>query len=300
MNHEEIQEGTIEANGLRFAFLEAGDGPLVLLLHGFPDNAWTWERQIPALAYAGYRVVAPFLRGYPPTEIPQETFDTEDVAWDVIGLIKSFGEEPAHVVGHDWGALAAFNAAALDPTSVESAVAIGVGHPRTAIDIFKSPSQIHYSFHIWFFQLEGFAEFALRENNYALVDYLWSHWSSQPVDEEHLERVKRTLAPPGAIEAALGYYRGLVRIPTQKPEFLATVTKPLKVPTLVVFGSDDPAQKISEGEEENYEGPYRRVLVEGAGHFVHREQPAEVTRILIDWIETGHEDPAREAVASST
>jgi pimeloyl-ACP methyl ester carboxylesterase len=300
MKNEEVREGTIEANGLRFAYLEAGDGPLVILLHGFPDNAWTWEGQIPALAQAGYRVVAPFLRGYPPTEIPKEPFDTENVTQDVIELIKSFGKESAYVVGHDWGALAALNAAALDPSSIKSAVAIGVGHPRTAIDIFKSPSQIHYSFHIWFFQLEGFAEFALRENDYALIDYLWNHWSSQPVDEDHLARVKQTLAHPGAIEAALAYYRGLVRVPKQKPEFLERVTQPLQVPTLVVFGSDDPAQKISEGEDSNYEGPFRRVIVKGAGHFVHREQPTELTRLLIDWIETGQGDPAREAVASST
>lgn len=299
MSNEGIRQGGVEANGLRFAFLEAGSGPLVLLLHGFPDNAWTWDQQIPALARNGYRAVAPFLRGYPPTEIPSEPFDTEEVARDVLALIKALGNGSAYVVGHDWGALATFNAAALDPTLITRATAIGVGHPKTAVEIFKSPLHLHYSFHIWLFQLEGFAEFALRANDNALIDYLWNHWSSQPVDGKHLTRVKETLRQPGAIEAALNYYRGLVKIPSQKPQFFERVTQPTKVPMLVLYGSDDPAQKISEGGTEYYEGPYRRVIVQRAGHFVHRERPGETTRLLLEWIRSDQADPVRDSTTSS-
>jgi pimeloyl-ACP methyl ester carboxylesterase len=280
----EFEQGTVQANGITHSFLQAGQGPLVVLLHGFPDNAWTWEHQLGALSHAGYRAVAPFLRGYPPTEIPTEPFDTEDVTGDIHSLIRALGEDSAFVVGHDWGGLATLNVASLHPQSVMRAVSIGVGHPSTAIDIFKSPEQLHYAFHVWLFQLEGFAEFALRENDLALVDYLWDHWSSQSADPDHLARVKKTLNEPGAVEAALGYYRGLVRIPSAKPDFFERVTQPISVPTLVVYGSDDPAQALSQKEAPFFSGEYRREIVPGAGHFVHREQSDLLTRLLLEWL----------------
>ncbi|MDQ3958113.1 MAG: alpha/beta hydrolase, partial [Actinomycetota bacterium] len=237
-----FRETTVTANGVRFGALEAGDGPLVLLLHGFPDNAWTWEHQIAALARAGYRTVAPFLRGHPPTEAPAEPFDTETLTLDAHALIEALGEERAYVVGHDWGALATMNLAGLHPESLIGGVAIGAGHPATAIEIFDLPEQLQSAFHVWLFQLEGFGELAARSNDLALVDYLWEKWSAQPVDWHHVNRVKNTLAGPGVIEALLSYYRGLVRIPSDKPEFFECVIAPTTVPTLVVYGSEDPGR----------------------------------------------------------
>lgn len=283
---EEIRQGRIEANGLEFAFLEAGEGPLVLVLHGFPDNAWTWRHQLEHLAATGYRVVAPFMRGYPPTEVPTEPFDLEDTTNDVRALIDALAGEPSVVVGHDWGALAALDVAAAFPDVVTTAVSIGVGHPATAIEIFKHPSQLHYAFHVWLFQLDGFAEFALRDNDFALVDYLWQHWSHQPVDDAHVKEVKNAFGEPGAVEAALSYYRGLIRIPTEKPEFFQLVTGPISVPTLIMYGSEDPAQIVSAGEAPNFTGRYRREIVEGAGHFAHLEQPERVNALLDDWFQS--------------
>jgi pimeloyl-ACP methyl ester carboxylesterase len=134
------------------------------------------------------------------------------------------------------------------------------------------------------FQLEGFAEFAVRENDFALVDYLWAHWSSQPADGAHILRVKKTLNEPGVVEAALSYYRGFVKIPTEKEEFFERVTQPISVPTLVVFGGDDPARAISQNESHLYTGSYRRELIPGAGHFVHRERPQEFNDLLLEWL----------------
>ena len=105
------------------------------------------------------------------------------------------------------------NAAALYPEVFTRAVSIGVGHPRTVVNIFSSPEQLHYAFHVWLLQLERFGEFALRANDFALVDYLWRHWSSQQPSPGHVARVKKTLNEPGVVAAVLGYYRGLVRIP---------------------------------------------------------------------------------------
>ncbi len=171
-----------------------------------------------------------------------------------------------------------------DTGSIKRCVSIGVGHPATAIDIFKHPSVLHYAFHVWLFQLEGFAEYALRNDDFALVDYLWHHWSSQPVDVDHVTGVKKTLNEPGAVEAALGYYRGLIKIPSEKPEFFESVSKPIRVPTLVIYGADDPAQVLSENEKQYFEGPYWREKVAGAAHFVHREQPAALNDLVLGWL----------------
>jgi pimeloyl-ACP methyl ester carboxylesterase len=283
MTHD-IRENTVEANGIEFGFLETGSGPLVLLLHGFPDNAWTWEHQLPAIAEVGYRAVAPYLRGFAPTDVPSEAFDLEDVTVDIDALIHALGEESATIVGHDWGALATMNIAAVYPQSIIRGVSIGVGHPGTVIEIFKSPEQLHYAFHVWLFQLEGFAEFALRENDFALVDYLWRHWSSVQPDPEHIARVKKTLNEPGVVEATLGYYRGLVRIPSAKPHFYEQITQSMKTPMLVIYGGDDPARVVSENESDFYDGPYSREIVAGAGHFVHRERSAELNRLVVEWL----------------
>lgn len=280
----EIRTGTVSANGIEFGFLEAGAGPLVLLLHGFPDNAWTWEHQLRVLAGAGYRAVAPYLRGYAPSDVPDEGFDTEDVTRDVDALVHALDEESAHIVGHDWGGLATMNAAAVYPEVFVRGISIGVGHPRTAIEIFKSPEQLHYAFHVWLFQLEGFAEFALRENDFALVDYLWGHWSAVDPDPEHIARVKKTFTEPGVVEAALSYYRGLVKVPSAKPDFFEQVTQSITVPMLVVYGDDDPARALSEGEHAYFDGQYGREIVPGAGHFVHRERPDDFNRLMLEWL----------------
>jgi pimeloyl-ACP methyl ester carboxylesterase len=188
-------------------------------------------------------------------------------------------------VAHDWGALATFNAAALSPGHIQRAVAVGVGHPGTALEIFKVPRQLHYSFHIWLFQLEGLAELALRNDDLALVDYLWDHWSSQPVDDRHVARVKETLSHAGAVEAALRYYRALVRVPFEKPDFYQLATAPAKTAMLVVFGSDDPSQVISQDEAPLFEGPYQRKTIPSAGHFVHREQPDAFNEAVLAWLQ---------------
>jgi pimeloyl-ACP methyl ester carboxylesterase len=279
-----IREGTVEANGIRFRFLEAGEGPLVLLLHGFPDDAWSWSHQVPALADAGYRVVAPFMRGYPPTEIPSDgRYDMVTLGRDLVELIQALDGSPANVVGHDWGAVATYGAVATNPDVLRRVAVIAIGHPATFAGVLATPAQAHHAFHIWYFQLEGIAD-VLRGTDLAIVDYLWQHWSPDGGDDEHIARVKReTLAQPGALEAALSYYRDLSDL-RFKPDVVAQMTKPSPAPTLAIFGANDPVRVLSEGEETNFTGPYRREIVEGAAHFVQRERPEEVTRLLLDWI----------------
>lgn len=281
---QDISERRVKVGGVTLAYLEAGSGPMVLLVHGFPDNAWTWEHQITALAKKGFRVVAPFLRGYPPSDVPASPPDTETLAEDLIGVIDALGEDSVHVIGHDWGGFAVFYSAALFPNHVDSGVSIGVGHPATGAEIFNSAARLHYSFHVWLFQLEGVGELALRANDFEMIDYLWDHWSHQPVDPAHVERVKETFRKTGVPEAALAYYKALLHTPSTKPDFFEKVTAPTVVPIMVVYGKRDPAQEVSAKERRFFDGPYRRELVEGAGHFVHRERPNELTDLLLDWL----------------
>src|SRR5438445_4208078 len=122
----------VTANGLKFAYLEQGSGPLVLLVHGFPDTAHTWDRTMAELAKAGFRAVAPFTRGYHPTAIPADgKYDVETLGRDLLALIEALGAQQAIVVGHDWGAAASYAAASLGPERVALLVTLAIPHPRS-------------------------------------------------------------------------------------------------------------------------------------------------------------------------
>jgi pimeloyl-ACP methyl ester carboxylesterase len=280
-------EGSVEANGLKFAYLEEGSGPLVLLLHGFPDNAITWQRVIPALAEHKYRAVAPCMRGYAPTTAPQDgRYDPAALADDVAGLIDALNDgEPAFVVGHDWGASATYAAMALHPRKIRRAVTIALGPPGSWVRILERPELLRHAFHFWLFQIPGIAESAVSANNFALIEYLWKLWSPGHQDPEHIKRVKETLAWPNAVEQALGYYRAVLQFPVTHPEIARRMqAEPLTVPTLLVVGGNDRGHEMSEGQERHFAGEYRREVVAGAGHFVQREQAEVLTRLIVDWL----------------
>ena len=170
----------ISANGLKFAYLEQGNGPLVILLHGFPDTAYTWSHQMQPLVDAGYRVVAPFMRGYAPTEIPQNSYyDKATLVNDVAGLIGSLGSgKPVHLVGQDWGAITTYAVLAAYPELVRRSVVMAVPHPAEVSKSLLLPRHVQRSFHWWFFQLPHLPEKALAENDFDFIDYLWDYWTS--------------------------------------------------------------------------------------------------------------------------
>lgn len=280
----------IRANDLDFAYLEQGTGPLVLMLHGFPDTAHAWSHQMPALAAAGFRVVAPWLRGYPPSEIPGDGYyDRATLALDVAELIRALGRgEPAHLVGQDWGAAIAYSVLAAFPELVRRAVVMAVPHPAVVLRSVLEPRHVHHSFHWWFFQLPGIPEQALAANDYEFVDYLWKHWStSGHEDAAHIAEVKRMLAQPGALSATLGYYRAMFDPRKADPtleSLRASMGRPIGVPTLALCGSEDPRAELMRGQAQYFTGEYRYEEVAGAAHFLQREQPEQVTRLLLDWL----------------
>ena len=284
-----MRERRVRANGVDFACLEAGQGPLLLLLHGYPDTAWSWEHQIPVFAEAGYHVVAPFLRGYPPTEIPAGGwYDRATLAMDVKGLIDALGDgRPCDLVGQDWGAALSYGVLAAFPERVRRAVLMAIPHPVVATQGMASPAQIHRAFHWWFFQLPGLPEQAVPADDFAFIDYLWDQWSPGHGEQAHLARIKQTLSQPGAVAATLGYYRALLNPTLQDPalaDLRARLDGPIAVPTLALCGADDIRAEPMAGQAHLFTGPYRFDVVPDCGHFLHRERPDEINRRVLDWL----------------
>jgi len=195
----------VTANGVRFCYLEQGSGPLVLLLHGFPDTAYTWDATLPALASAGYRAVAPFMRGYHPTEVPADgKYDTDTLAADAVALITALGAERAVVVGHDWGASAAYGAAAVAPERVRLLVAVAIPHPKS---IRPSPRLLWRMRHLLTLR-GGRAVARATRDDFAMIDELVQRWSpTWQVPAGETAHVKQAFRHPGSLDAALGYYR---------------------------------------------------------------------------------------------
>ena len=286
----EFSKGTIEANGLTFHYLEAGEGPTVLALHGFPDHARSYRHQMTALAAAGYRVVAPYLRGYAPTEVPDGGyFGVPALAADAVALAQAFSHEPVILIGHDWGAAAAHSAAALSPESFSKLITIAVPYgPAFTESLVTSPQQQRRSWYMFYFQLP-FAETAVALNDFAFIERLWQEWSpgwDYPRDE--LDSLKLTLGAPGVLTAALNYYRHTFNPPPNAPD-LAAVTAPqqIQVPTLYIHGRNDGCigVELADGMEAYFDKGLKRVVVEDAGHFVHQERPDEVNHLILEFLE---------------
>lgn len=270
---------TVQANGLGFAYLEQGEGPLVLLLHGFPDTAYTWDATMPALAEAGYRAVAPFTRGYAPTEIPGDgDYGTETLAKDVLGLIDALGGGPAVVVGHDWGASAAYSAAALAPDKLRLLVTLAIPHPG---GITPTPRLVWTLRHFFTLRKQSAAA-VLAKHDFAYVDELYRRWSPawKDIPASETARVKAAFREPGCAQAACAYYRAQgLRVPPSHRQRIA-------VPTVSFAGThDNVAPRLYEKARHMFTASYEVVQVPG-GHFLHREHPetfrAELVRVLRD------------------
>jgi len=273
-----MEPQTITANGLRFGYLEQGTGPLVLLVHGFPDTAYTWDKAMPALAAAGYRAVAPFTRGYRPTEVPGDgAYDVETLGKDVLALIDAFGGS-AIVVGHDWGAAAAYSAAAIAPERTKLLVTVGVPHPRS---LAPTPWLMWKVRHFFALRLKSAAA-RMKRDDFAYVDVLVKRWSpAWEYGPDELAKVKQAFADDACLDAALGYYRALsARIP---PSHRAKIN----VPTVAFAGEHDGTLVPRQFEKARtcFTGSYEVVQMPG-GHFMHREHPdhfaTELVRVLQD------------------
>jgi pimeloyl-ACP methyl ester carboxylesterase len=269
---------TAVANGLSFAYLSEGSGPLVLLLHGFPDTAHSWDRVMPAVAKAGFRAVAPFMRGYHPTQIPADgKYDSDTLGRDVLALIEALGEKSAIVVGHDWGASAAYAAAALGPERVRLLVTVGIPHPGA----MKPTPRLAWTVRHFLTLRFKNAGAKVRANNFALVDELWHRWSPawKDIPASETADVKRAFAEPGCAEAACSYYAAL------RPRLPSSHLMPIRVPAVSFAGEhDNIAPRLYEKARKQFVSSYEVVIVPG-GHFMHREHPEPFISALVQTLE---------------
>jgi len=264
----------IDANGLRFGYHSVGEGPLVLMLHGFPDTAKAWDPIATPIAVAGYRVVAPYLRGYAPTQMPSRDTTIEDLGGDVVGLIDSFGGDPTTVVGHDWGAAAAYAAAAMAPEKVSKLVTVALPHPAG----FKPKvTDFWGARHFVTFRRKS-APRKFIANDFRGLRQIYSRWSPEwDVAEAELADIKRCLANPESLNAIFGYYRATERKPSD------LMRRKIGVPTVAFAGVTDgvvPAHTFDQAASRFTDG-YEVIELPG-GHFAHREDPELFTAKLLD------------------
>jgi pimeloyl-ACP methyl ester carboxylesterase len=277
---------------IELAYVEQGQGPLLLCVHGFPDVPQGFRHQLAAFARAGYRVVAPYIRGYAPSSVPEHgPYQPAAFGADVLGLIEALSAERAIVYGHDWGSVTAAAAAVLGPERIDrlilSAVPYGSGMGRA---LLTDPEQQRRSWYIFFFQT-ALAELSVPLDDFAFIERLWRDWSpGWDFPRAHLQHVKETLARPGVLQAALSYYRSslqpALRDPSLAEQEARVGRQPIAVPTLYVHGADDGCigASVSDGMEPLFTGGFRREIVPGAGHFVHAEQPELFNRLVMEFL----------------
>ncbi len=281
---------TVEAAGLEFGLFEQGSGPLALCLHGFPDTAHTWRHLLPALADAGFHAVAPFLRGYAPSALPADgAYQTGALVADACALHDVLGGgDDAVVVGHDWGAFAAYGAAANASQRWRRVVTLAVPPPPTVMAMFADYAQLKRSFYIFLFQTD-LAEGLVGGDGMPFLDGLWRDWSPGYDPSEDLAHVKESLRAPENLSAAIGYYRAMLDPSRHLPRYAdeqAATGQPPPQPTLYLHGRDDGClgADLVAGSERDLSASSRAEVIDGVGHFLHLERPDEINAKIIDWV----------------
>lgn len=276
----------VELPSLRMHYVEAGAGPLVVLLHGFPETWWTWRHQVQPLVDAGFRVIAPDLRGYGETE-KHGPYDLDTLCGDVCALIESLGaERRVRVVGHDWGGAVAWHLASTRPEFCERLVVLNCPHPgmmRKALLTRPSPGQLRRSWYMFFFQLPLLPEWLLQRNDGELVGRTLRAASSrrEHFSEEEARPFRDAVQRPGAAAAMVGWYRTALRSGFLHP-FREPTPGTIQADAMLVWGMKDPAllfERLVPGTEA-YAPKLVVREVPDAGHFVHAEAPGPVNQLM--------------------
>jgi epoxide hydrolase 4 len=277
----------IAVNGLELHTIVAGppDGPLVVLLHGFPENWYTWRNQIKPLVAAGYRVVVPDQRGYNLSDKPQgiHNYRLGALSADIVELIRSFGREKAIVVGHDWGGMVAWHLAMHHPEVVKRLIVLNAPHPVAYLrELRSNPAQQRKSWYVGFFQIPVLPEELL---GYDPIESARFFFRRTAINQEafssfDLHVMATAIAQPGALTSMINWYRAIVRdrSPLENP-------RPIETPTLLIWAEDDVAlgRSLTYGLEP-WVSHLKIHTISHCGHWVQNEAPAEVNKQLLTFL----------------
>jgi pimeloyl-ACP methyl ester carboxylesterase len=282
---------SVSANGTRFHVAESGEGPLVLLLHGFPQFWWTWRHQLSTLSKAGFRAVAVDLRGYGGSDKPPRGYDLVTAASDGAGLVRSLGEANAVVVGHDWGGMIAWTMAAYFPKVIRRLAVVSAAHPlRLRAAVLADPfGQGRSSGYALGFQMPLLPERQLLRDHAERVGIFLSSWAGPGWPDHETERIYRSaMSLPSVAHSALEYHRWLLRsrLRPDGRRYARMMRTPVQAPTLQIHGALDTCirPRAARGSGTYVDGPYRWRLIDGTGHFPHEELPERFDLELRSWL----------------
>jgi pimeloyl-ACP methyl ester carboxylesterase len=279
------REATV--NGLRLHYVEGGRGPLVVMLHGFPEFWYAWRHQMPALVQGGFRVIALDQRGYNTSDKPAGVapYRLENLVEDVVGIIRAAGQDSAILVGHDWGGAIAWSVAMAHPAAVQRLVVLNGPHPRRVFEEFRTASQLSKSWYVFFFQLPWLPEWLLRHGNFDAIDRVLSRDPVNPsaFNADDIEAYRHAIAKPGALTAAINYYRALFR---GNPFDIYRAARPIVCPTLLIWGEQDRylGPRFTEGLE-RWVSDLTVARIAEASHWVQADAPERVNALLLDFLQ---------------
>lgn len=287
-----VKQSSIRAGELDVTYFECGDGPLALCLHGFPDSPHTWRHLMPALAAAGYRAVAPFMRGYAPTSVAASgVYQTAALARDANAMHQALGgDRRAVIIGHDWGAPTVCGAAIDAPERWSKVVSMAVPPgPALGAAFLSNLAQIQRSWYMFFFQ-HGLSNHVVAANDLAFIDMLWAQWSPGFEAEHDLAHVKDALRESANLQAALGYYRATLGDGKRDPE-LSSLQQRMGAeyptqPLLYLHGENDGCvgREVAETARAMSPAHVRYEFVAKAGHFMQLEQPSRVNDLIVTFL----------------
>jgi len=279
----DVHEGYADVGDQRLHYVEAGDGPLIVLLHGFPEFWYGWRLQIQPLAAAGFRVVAPDTRGYNRSSRPDgvAAYDIGKLADDIHGLIHERGARSAHLVGHDWGGSIAWAVAMNHPEVVDRLAILNAAHPRKLSQGLHHPGQLRKSWYFFFFDLPDVPEAVVHANDWHFFRH-FLHDARPAYTSSEMDQYIDAWSQPGAATAMINYYRSSVRT---SPKAAEAQIRPISAPTMVIWGQKDRflGPELAEPEHDDVPNLERVERLEGASHWVHHDEHERVTQLLTEF-----------------
>ncbi|HHG84690.1 MAG TPA: alpha/beta hydrolase [Bacteroidetes bacterium] len=287
MSSESLEHAFIKVNGIQLHYVTQGKGPLLLLLHGFPEFWYGWRKQIPVFA-KHFRVVVPDLRGYNLSEKPKgvQAYSMEEVRKDLEALIIGLGAEKAIVIGHDWGGAVAYDLVIRSPQLVERFVACNIPHPLKLVENLKGNwRQKLRSWYFLYFQIPWLPEFLFKLMLRRVLKRTFQGWAYNPkaFSDEDVERYREALLQPGALKASINYYRAFFRNQKQAVRGLEV---PITVPTRIIWGENDKAlgKELTYDLEQYFAAPFDVHYLENCSHWVMSEYPDRVSALVLDFL----------------